>query len=141
MCKVNAENYSDNASSAPQQNKKVLSPCFQYTNSVKQKIVHCTPWGEGGGGREEGEGGGGRGRGQSLFKVRGPTIRFLPRLVQQLKCYLEWTQNFIFGTLERTLRGHPSPSCTPEQNETFLGAACHAFRLHVRAWEKPKRLV
>ena len=39
VCKVNAENYSDHASSAPQQNKKVLSPCFQYTNSVKQKVV------------------------------------------------------------------------------------------------------
>ena len=130
MCKVNAENYSDHASSAPQQNKKVLSPCFQYTNSIKQKGRPLYSGGRGGGGR-----------GQSLIKVRGPTVRFLPRLVQQLKCYLEWTQNFIFGTLERTLRGHPCPSCTPEQNETFLCAACHAFRHHVRAWGKPKRLV
>ena len=42
------------------------------------------------------------GRVQSLIKVRGPTVRLLPRAVQQLKCYLERTQNLIFGTPERT---------------------------------------
>ena len=81
VCKVNAENYSDHASSAPQQNKKVLSPCFQYTNSVKRK---GRPLYSGGGG------GGGRGGLQSLIKVRGSdskvftwigsAVKMLPRV-------------------------------------------------------------
>ena len=41
-----------------------------------RKVVHCT--------------------------LGGPRVRFLPIAVQQLKCYLERTQNLIFGTLERT---------------------------------------
>ena len=79
VCKVNAENYSDHASSAPtHQNKKssfTMLPVHEL--SKIKKVVHCTPGGGGGG--------------QSFIKERGPTVRFLPRAVQQLKCYLERT--------------------------------------------------
>ena len=90
VCKVNAENYSDLASSTQtQQNKKSSFIMLPVHELSKKKVVHCTPGGGGGGV-------------QSLIKVRGPTVRLLPRAVQQLKCYLERTQNLIFGTLERT---------------------------------------
>ena len=90
MCKVNAENYSDHASSTQtQQNKKssfIMLPVHELSKKRSSTVL-----------REEGGG-----RVQSLIKVRGPTVRLLPRAVQQLKCYLERTQDLIFGTLERT---------------------------------------
>ena len=58
MCKVNAENYSDNASSTQtQQNKKSSFIMLPVHELSKKKVVHCTP--------------GGGGRVQSLIKVRG----------------------------------------------------------------------
>ena len=41
--------------------------------------------------------------GHSLIKVTGgPTLRVLPRAVQELKMLPEQTQNLNFGTIERT---------------------------------------